>query len=602
MSVPKIIILLLAFLATVGWTVDTAHSNNMCPFCSAVGQTITEKINAADVVVLATLTSQPSSKPVLDSDELPKGEFKVSKIIRGDKWVSADDKFSTILVGQYEVGTTFMVIGVDAPTVAWSTPMKVSKRAEKYVDDLIKLPKSGPARLVFFQNYLQDDESMLAYDAYDEFARAPYADLIGMKDKMKHDKLMAWIQDDEIPVNRKRLYYTMLGVCGTKDDVKVFEKILRSGDRKKQRGLDALVACYLNLTKAEGLKLINEEFLSNPEADYVDLFSVVSALRFHGSEVEFIKKKDLIESMRLVLKRPKEADMVIPDLIRWKDWEMVGEMKKLFEQPTEKTSNFIRVPIAKYLLICPNANAKKAVEELRKVDAMSIERAEKMLQWEMGLEDDDDEDSDFELSDDFKKEEKKSDSKSGDGNKSKKSDKTENPFKKQDSPQQNQSGGKSSSSINKLTTSQSKMNGGGFDSAGALSFQLDHQIPADPHIQTSEPVDSTKVHTSRKIPVKDTPEEIQTGDEPSSEPISITVPVGNDEKFVTTPIQPDLVPVQPNTDSQSGVEKTGTDPPIASQPTWQGTFAIVMIPMTICIFLFLLSWSVINGWFERLIY
>ena len=50
-----------------------------------------------------------------------------------------------------------------------------------------RVPASGPERLAFFQEYLEHEDPLLAQDAYDEFARAPYADVQALKPRMKHD-------------------------------------------------------------------------------------------------------------------------------------------------------------------------------------------------------------------------------------------------------------------------------------------------------------------------------------------------------------------------------------------------------------------------------
>ena len=142
-----------------------------------------------------------------------------------------------------------------------------------------KLPEKGPERLIFFQDYFEDEEPVLAFDAYDEYARAPYEDLIGMKDQMKREQLIEWIKSPKTSVNRRRLYFTMLGVCGTQDDIPLLEELISSDSRKKRAGLDALIACYLNLKKADGVQLIEDRFLKNQEADYVDTLAAVSALR-----------------------------------------------------------------------------------------------------------------------------------------------------------------------------------------------------------------------------------------------------------------------------------------------------------------------------------
>ena len=84
---------------------------------------------------------------------------------------------------------------------------------------LLDLPEEGPDRLAFYQDYLEHEDPLLAQDSYDEFARAPYDTVIGLKDRMQHDKLVEWIHDVELAPSRRRLYLTMLGVCGNESDL-----------------------------------------------------------------------------------------------------------------------------------------------------------------------------------------------------------------------------------------------------------------------------------------------------------------------------------------------------------------------------------------------
>ena len=46
------------------------------------------------------------------------------------------------------------------------------------------VPAEGADRLAFFQDYLEDDDPLLAQDAYDEFARTPYAEVIELGPRM----------------------------------------------------------------------------------------------------------------------------------------------------------------------------------------------------------------------------------------------------------------------------------------------------------------------------------------------------------------------------------------------------------------------------------
>ena len=99
-----------------------------------------------------------------------------------------------------------MITGnVDSNGVNWTTPILISPKARDYLLHALQLPKEGPDRMAFFQDYLEDADEILARDAYDEFAKTPYAGVKDLKGRMKHDKLVAWIQDPKIAPSRRRL-------------------------------------------------------------------------------------------------------------------------------------------------------------------------------------------------------------------------------------------------------------------------------------------------------------------------------------------------------------------------------------------------------------
>jgi hypothetical protein len=359
-------------------------SVSVCPFCSAVALTFTEQMNEKDVVVVAKLVVAPPP-PTADSDDFPDGKFEIVGVLKGNNLVKNGMTFSTQLVGVYPVGQKFLVMGQGVPDVAWTTPMKASERVFEYLEKIQKLPEKGPDRLVFFQDYFEDKEKILAFDAYDEFAAAPYEYLIGMKEKMDRDKLIRFIKSPKTTVNRRRLYFTMLGVCGKRSDAAMLEGFIKSGSRKQQAGLDALVGCYLTLTGNKGLPLIAEQFLTNPEADYVDISQVVDALRFHATESDVISTDEIVPVVRTLLDHPDHADIIIEDLARWKDWSVMDKLVQMFKD-ADSDSNWQRVPIISYLRACPKPEAAKCIEELKKIDAQAVQRADYYL----GLGDSDD--------------------------------------------------------------------------------------------------------------------------------------------------------------------------------------------------------------------
>lgn len=350
-----------------------AHTGMLCPFCPAAAKTFAEEIETMDVSVIVKLTKLPP-KTDAKSDELPKGRFEVIDILRGSQHVKLGEEFEALYFGNGEIGKTFLVWGVEPPVINWATPLPVTERGQKYLKDSLKLPKDGPERLAFFQNYLEDKDEMLSRDSYDEFARAPYSALQGMKEKMNHDQLITWIKNKDIPASRRRLYLCMMSVCGSKDDIPFLEEMVRSTDPHARGALDALIASYLSMKGAEGLPLVEELFLTNKEAAYSDIYSAIMALRFHGTEGGVIDKKLIVKSMRHLLKNSKLADLIIPDLARWEDWESLETLVVLFKEADDK-STWVRVPVINFLRSCPLPRAQEALAELEKVDPQAVERA-----------------------------------------------------------------------------------------------------------------------------------------------------------------------------------------------------------------------------------
>ena len=344
-----------------------------CPFCTSQSQTFSEEIATMDVAVIAKLVKlpPPSNKA---GDEIPKATFEVTEIIKGEKLVKPGEKIETLYFGDGALGKTFLVMGIEPAKVMWSTPLPLSERAKGYLDKVLKLPKEGAERLVFFQKYLEDEDEILARDAYDEFARASYAQVKEIKDRMDHDQIVAWIKNQDIPASRRRLYLVMLGVCGSEADLPLLADAMRSSDRKAKAGLDALVACYLTLKGPTGLALIEELFLANKKADYADTYAAIMAIRFHGSEGGIIGKQQLVKSLHHMLERPELADLVIPDLARWEDWEAMDKLFDLFKNADDKTS-WVRVPVINYLRACPLPRAKELLAQCEKIDPAAVKRA-----------------------------------------------------------------------------------------------------------------------------------------------------------------------------------------------------------------------------------
>jgi hypothetical protein len=366
--------------AVLAALVQSGGSLPACEFCSAVSLTLSEEIQQADVAVLARLIEVPP-KPQPGSSELRKARFQVTDVLKGAGHLPGGSGSATqpvviqaLYFGSAEPGKMFFLLATEPPQLNWGTPIPLTDRAVAYIKKLPTLPAQGPDRLVFFQEHFEDPDDLLARDAYDEFAKAPHRDVQDLGPRMQRDKLLRWIADPKVIVSRKRLYLTMLGICGQPEDAGLVERMLTEKSDEPRTGLDAAIACYLMLRGPEGMKLVEDLFLANHQADYTETYAAIMALRFHANVENRIPKERLLVGFRKLLDRPELADLVIPDLARMEDWSVMDRLVELFKKADDKSS-WVRVPVVQYLMACPLPKAEAYLEQLEKIDPESVKRA-----------------------------------------------------------------------------------------------------------------------------------------------------------------------------------------------------------------------------------
>jgi hypothetical protein len=363
-----------------------------CPFCSAVSLTFSQEIAQSQVAVIARLIEPPTQASLSSRADgpLPKGRLAVVEALKGGDLLDGAElldvdgvrQIETIMIEAKPAGTTYLLMAVEPPKLIWGSPIPVSERGIDYLKKLADLPAKGADRLAFFQKYLEDADDTLARDAYDEFAVAPYDDVRGLESRMDPTQLLTWIENPKVPANRRRLYATMLGICGTKADADRIGAILANTNPDPARaevrsGLDALIACYVTLKGPEGLDMVDSQFLSrqDPAVPFTEKYAAVMALRFLGEESTVVTRVRVLQSLRILLLEPKLADLVIADLARWEDWSVIDQLAELFEKAGDDNL-FVREPVVNYLKACPDRRAAEVLERLGKLDPEAVRRAE----------------------------------------------------------------------------------------------------------------------------------------------------------------------------------------------------------------------------------
>jgi hypothetical protein len=310
----------------------------------------------------------------VDESGLAHVTFEILEIIKGAEHLKGRRTIQSLLVPDSSDQGPFLITGVGPGELLWSYPAPISPRAITYLKAAAALADEGPRRLSFFEQYLEDEDPLLAADACDEFSRLPYSAIRGHGPNMNHDRLIELIQSEEITAGHRRLYLTMLSACGRPEDARMLKRFLLSEDAQQRRGLDALVACYLMLEGEKGLPLVEERFLKNREAELVEAYAAVMAYRFLAAEQQEISPRRLLRGLRPILERPDLADLVIHDFARWEDWSVMEQLVELFKAADEKTP-WVRVPVIMYLRQCPLPKAEDYLAELEKLDPDSVKRA-----------------------------------------------------------------------------------------------------------------------------------------------------------------------------------------------------------------------------------
>ena len=82
--------------------------------------------------------------------------------------------------------------------------------------------------------------------------------------------------------------------------------------------------------------------------------------------------------MALVLNDPDSADFVIADLARWKHWESLPQLVKLFDE-SDVSQSLVRTPIINFMRVCPLPDAERELVRMKQRDPSAYRRAVSLL-------------------------------------------------------------------------------------------------------------------------------------------------------------------------------------------------------------------------------
>lgn len=359
-----------------------------CPFCSAPSLTLNEQLLSSQAAVLV---QWKGGKPADRDSGFPgTTDYEIVQIVSDS--TKALKKGETIVLDRYRAGMPgdlFMLLGSAAEKIEWSSPLEVTETSFNY---MVQAPsKETPAaeRMAYFLKFLEYPDSLISNDAYGEFANAPYQDIVQLAPKMDPVLIRKWLEDKNTMPTRIGLYGLMLGLCGQKDDAAFLEQMIQEPTEGFRLGIDGVMGGYLLLKGPEGLDIIERDKLVNQAVPFSETFAAMQALRFMWTYGEGqIAPDRLRQSMRILLDRPNLADLVIVDLARWNDWDVMPRLMEMYTEPVYDVSSIKRA-IVRFLLIAEKSGkdaaivppqveaAKKNLALLRETDPKTVKAAER---------------------------------------------------------------------------------------------------------------------------------------------------------------------------------------------------------------------------------
>ncbi len=359
-----------------------------CPFCTMQGQTLINDVNQASMVLVGTFANarmgenfgEGTTDLIIESVIKRHEILGDKKVITVPRYVPTDDKkYKFLVLCDVFKGKVDPYRGV---------PVRPDADIAGYVEGALKVKdKKTQERLLYYFKYLDNPEVEIANDAYKEFGNADYKDLRDIAPSLPADKVVAWLKDPNTPAFRYGLYASMLGHCGKPEHAPVLRDMLDDPQKRLLSGVDGILAGYTLLKPKEGWDYIQSVF-KDPARDFTQRYAALRTVRFlYENRPDLVDRKDLVESLGVLIEQGDIADLAIEDLRKWGRWERADQVLGLYDRKSHDVP-IIRRSILRYALSCkgpdggPLPKAAAFVAALRKKDPQLVSDAEELLKLE----------------------------------------------------------------------------------------------------------------------------------------------------------------------------------------------------------------------------
>lgn len=331
-----------------------------CPFCPPTQPTFSEQRSECDAACLVKWVSAKETKGEDDEVGSATTTFEVVEVIRSDDpKLAAKSRITVDFLRNGKPGDLFLLFGKrDEGKLGWSAPVEMSEDSYQYILQAPAMEAPAEKRLKYFLKFLEVRDQQIANDAFAEFSRARYEDVVLISSALPREKIRMWLESPETSKIRLGFYGLLLGLCGNDEDArfleaKIFEPFAPNDIRL---GIDGMMGGYILLRRDQGLQRLITGKLQSSDTARTDLFAVLNALRFAWEYCrDRLPAAELQAALRSFLDRDEFAEIVLADLARWKDWSVLDRLISQFGKTPFETDS-AKLKIIQFAQACVKDN------------------------------------------------------------------------------------------------------------------------------------------------------------------------------------------------------------------------------------------------------
>jgi hypothetical protein len=297
------------------------------------------------------------------------------KVIPLSRWVPSDPKKPRRFL-------VFCDVVKDEIDAYRGTPIP-SDQGLEYVKKVLALdPNDTAGNLPFYFRYLDNADHTIADDAFLEFARANYKDVVQAAPRLDPARLRTWLRDPtKTPPGRTGLFSLLLGHCGNDEDAETLRKLL-DDPRQPSSDLGAILPAYVMLKPKEGWAYLRDLFKDEKKPFPLRYAGLRTARFLVDFRPDLVGRKEASDGVVPMIEHEDLADFVIDDLRKWQRWDLTDRVLALQGKAVYK-GQAVRRAMLRFALCCKdNKEAERFLSEQHAKDPELVREVKDLLKLE----------------------------------------------------------------------------------------------------------------------------------------------------------------------------------------------------------------------------